>query len=157
MSYYQNNKKEICRKMRLLYRLKHPIVLRKKRSKNEILIRRRKRENARIKNDPIFRLKRNVGNIIYLSLKTNKAGRKWEELVGYSLKKLKDHLEFKFQKGMNWNNYGNQWHLDHIKPRSLFIIKSKDCPEFKKCWSLDNLQPLWAKENMSKGNRYITA
>ncbi len=26
--------------------------------------------------------------------------------------------------------------------------------EFKKCWALDNLQPLEASQNMSKGNRY---
>jgi len=25
----------------------------------------------------------------------------------------------------------------------------------KKCWSLENLQPLWAVENISKGNREV--
>jgi len=26
---------------------------------------------------------------------------------------------------------------------------------FDECWSLDNLQPLWAEENLSKGSRYL--
>jgi len=25
--------------------------------------------------------------------------------------------------------------------------------EFVKCWSLDNLQPMWGKENISKSNK----
>ena len=31
----------------------------------------------------------------------------------------------------------------------------KDDEDFKKSWSLENLQPLWAKDNQSKGNRRI--
>jgi hypothetical protein len=70
------------------------------------------------------------------------------------------HLESKFESWMSWDNYGawekdkQKWHLDHIKPQSLFEIKAADDEEFKKCWALDNLQPLEASQNMSKGNRY---
>lgn len=28
-----------------------------------------------------------------------------------------------------------------------------DDPEFRECWALSNLQPLWAKDNMSKHAR----
>ena len=55
---------------------------------------------------------------------------------------------------MTWENQGSYWHIDHIKPKSLFEYDSIDHPEFKKCWSLDNLQPLEAKENMRKNNKY---
>lgn len=87
-------------------------------------------------------------------LKGNKNGRHWEELVNYTLKQLKQHLESLFQPGMNWNNYG-KWHIDHKIPISVFNIVSYDCKDFKECWALHNLQPLWAKDNMSKGNKII--
>ena len=55
---------------------------------------------------------------------------------------------------MNWENYGSYWHIDHIKPKSLFIFESLEDEEFKQCWSLNNLRPLEAKENIRKGNRF---
>jgi hypothetical protein len=71
----------------------------------------------------------------------------------YSIEQLKSHLESKFQLGMTWDNYG-QWHIDHIKPESWFKYDSIDDESFKKCWSLDNLQPMWAIENIKKSNKY---
>ena len=86
------------------------------------------------------------------SLGTDKNGAKWEEVVGYSLDELKSHLEKQFQPGMTWDNYG-KWHIDHIKPISSFNINGINSDDFKKCWSLNNLQPLWAKDNLQKGNK----
>jgi hypothetical protein len=76
---------------------------------------------------------------------------KYLKLFGYTIEELKTHLEKKFKENMSWDNYG-EWHIDHIKPKSWFSVDSEQ--ELKKCWSLDNLQPLWADENWSKGNRY---
>ena len=54
---------------------------------------------------------------------------------------------------MSWENYG-QWHIDHRIPESWFKIHTMHDKSFKDCWALSNLQPLWAKENLSKNNRY---
>ena len=32
-------------------------------------------------------------------------------------------FEFQFVDKMNWRNYGSYWHIDHVKPRSLFNIE----------------------------------
>ena len=107
--------------------------------------------------DPLFHLYSNFASNMRMSLKTltsgtvSKNGKSWEDLVGYSLQDLKEHLESLFQPGMTWENYG-QWHIDHIKPVSSFNITSLDCDDFKACWSLKNLQPLWAKDNIRKSN-----
>jgi hypothetical protein len=53
---------------------------------------------------------------------------------------------------MTWENYG-KWHIDHKRPIASFNFTSYEDPEFKECWALNNLQPMWAKENMSKGNK----
>jgi len=99
-----------------------------------------------------YRLNINIRRAIHHSLKENKNGRYWERLVGYTLQDLKLHLEKQFKKGMSWNSYGkNGWSIDHIKPISSFNFNSYDDKEFKKCWALNNLQPLWHKENLKKG------
>jgi hypothetical protein len=72
-------------------------------------------------------------------------------LLGYSLEDLMNHIESKFQDGMSWSNHGS-WHIDHIKPVCSFSFSSKYSPEFKKCWSLDNLRPLWAIDNLKKSH-----
>lgn len=54
--------------------------------------------------------------------------------------------------GMTWGNYGiNGWTIDHKIPISVFNFTSSDHEDFKRCWALSNLQPLWAYDNISKG------
>lgn len=70
------------------------------------------------------------------------------DILGYSPIQLKEHMETLFTTGMSWENYG-EWHIDHIVPISKF---SKETP-INIINSLDNLQPLWAKDNLIKGNK----
>ena len=44
-------------------------------------------------------------------------------------------------------------HIDHIVPKSHFRYEKPEDLQFKECWALHNLQPMWAKENLVKGNR----
>ena len=87
------------------------------------------------------------------SLNGCKYNRHWEELVGYTLKDLKAHLQYLFKPGMSWKNYG-KWHIDHKRPINSFNIYSYKCDDFRDCWKLENLQPLWARENLRKGAKY---
>ena len=89
---------------------------------------------------------------MFHSLKLRKNGHHWESLVDYSLEDLMTHLESQFAEEMSWENRG-KWHIDHIRPLVSFSYESPDDPEFKECWSLKNLQPLWAEENMRKHSR----
>lgn len=76
------------------------------------------------------------------------------QLLGCSIEYLRIYLENKFKDGMTWNNYGlHSWHIDHIIPCSKFDLCKED--EQKKCFHYTNLQPLWAKENLSKHTRII--
>jgi hypothetical protein len=76
------------------------------------------------------------------------------DLLPYTLEELIGHLESKFKEGMTWENYG-QWHVDHIKPMVSSDIKEPTDKYFQECWSLNNLQPLWEHDNLSKGSRYL--
>lgn len=87
------------------------------------------------------------------------------EKLGYSFNDLKKRIESQFKEGMTWDNYG-KWHIDHIIPlkfknedNSYYWpqdrLRDPDSYEFKKAWGLDNLQPMWAQENIKKNNRFI--
>jgi hypothetical protein len=113
----------------------------------------RRRHHQKMKVFPEFRLRNAFSgrmNAALTGTAYKKGGNSWVKLVGYDVDELKAHLESLFQPGMTWDNYG-EWHVDHIIPVSMFKYDSYHHPEFRRCWSLDNIQPLWAFDNMSKG------
>jgi hypothetical protein len=49
---------------------------------------------------------------------------------------------------MTWQNHGTDgWHIDHIRPISSFSLE-----EMHLANHISNLQPLWATENLAKGD-----
>ena len=74
-----------------------------------------------------------------------------ETTLGYTFIEFKQHIESLFVPGMSWINHG-EWHVDHIKPVSLFIAQGITDPAIIN--ALDNLQPLPAIDNLIKGARY---
>jgi hypothetical protein len=72
--------------------------------------------------------------------------------LGCSIAELKTHLETLFQEGMTWENYG-RWHIDHKTPLSAFDLTKTDQVLLACHWS--NLQPLWARDNLSKGAKTL--
>ena len=82
-----------------------------------------------------------------------KKSNKTKELIGLDIVEFKKHLESKFQDGMSWSNYGYYgWHIDHIKPCSLFDLSKEE--DQKQCFHYTNMQPLWRLDNMKKSNKY---
>lgn len=63
---------------------------------------------------------------------------------------LRAHLETRFLPGMTWENYG-AWHIDHVRPLASFDLT--DRAQLLQACHYTNLQPLWARDNRSKGAR----
>ena len=115
---------------------------------------RRESEAIRRKIDPLFVLKNRMRSLMYSSLRGTKNGRKWQNLVGYSVEDLKKHLQKKFTKGMTWEKFLNgEIHIDHKIPVDVFNFTRPSDFDFKRCWDINNLQPLWAYDNLSKSNK----
>lgn len=145
--HYDNNKETILEKNKL-YRIINKEKLREQHEKY-------KKEN--IYNTIEYKISKSISANIRDSIKNNKNGRHWEIIVGYSLNELINHLEKQFKQGMTWENYGRfGWHIDHIKPKSSFSYKSYEDEDFKECWALSNLQPLWWEDNLKKGTKIIS-
>jgi hypothetical protein len=69
-------------------------------------------------------------------------------LLGCSINDLKNYLNSQFVEGMNWENYGVVWEIDHIKPCSSFDLTKLE--EQQKCFDYKNLQPLFKTSEISK-------
>jgi len=78
---------------------------------------------------------------------------KFSHTLGCSGAELIKYLENKFQPGMTWQNYGKEWHIDHIHPLSLAY---REGPEsFSKASKYTNLQPLWRKDHVIKTRKDV--
>ena len=60
-------------------------------------------------------------------------------------------MEDKFEDGMSWENHG-EWQIDHKIPCSAFDLTNEN--HAKICFNYRNLQPLWKKDNIKKGDKY---
>ncbi|MCI0486358.1 MAG: hypothetical protein L0229_07135 [Blastocatellia bacterium] len=114
-------------------------------------------QSERLRTDPTYRLRNYISASIRRAIKKDRKSA--FKILGYSVDDLRHRLESLFQPGMSWENYGSLWHIDHIIPKSWFNLTSEngiDEYELRLCWSLENLQPLWADENLEKKDRYIS-
>jgi len=115
---------------------------------------RRVYENNKRKNDTIFKMTNSMRSRINIYLKSRKIYKtnKTFEIVGCTPEFLKEHLEKQFKEGMSWENYGLYgWHIDHIIPLS----SSKTEEKIHQLSHYTNLQPLWAEDNLKKGNKIL--
>jgi hypothetical protein len=148
-----NHCKETSRKWYETHREYHHECVKKWRKENPARNRKngRNQYKTRITNTS-YKISTVMSANIYHAIKSQKAGRHWEDLVGYTLYDLIKHLEVLFTPEITWDNYGSYWHIDHIRPKSWF--DQTDPEQFKACWALNNLQPLEAELNLKKGDRW---
>jgi len=108
-------------------------------------------KQIRYKEDPLYRLQhisRTMVQRACILIGTDKE-ENTRYFLGYAPKDLKERLESQFVEGMSWDNHG-EWHIDHIKPISL----ATNLEEAKELSQLENLQPLWAEDNLRKHNNF---
>lgn len=152
--YYKNNK-ALINEQTLAYYEKNKESLQEKHKeyckKPEVKAALNRRARYRYKHDIMFRLNTNIRNEMNRSLKGFRKGKRWEGLVGYTLKDLKKHIEKQFTEGMSWDKYlSAEIHIDHKIPLAVHNFKSHRDIDFHKAWDISNLQPLWAKDNFIK-------
>ena len=139
------------------HRLKHPEAIKERARRyyvtNRVKIHKVQREQYR--NNPNIRLSRQLPNRLRSALHSQSKTASALQLLGCSIHQLKRHLESLFKPGMNWDNYGKGWHIDHRRPVSRFDLR--DPEQQKACFHWTNLQPLWAMENIRKSNKYEIA
>lgn len=154
--YYQNKYKEdseAYKKRNIKYRETHQEQEKERRRKYKQTHKKEvyEYEMNRRKN-PINKLKLDIRCLIKNTFlkKHFKKNTKTEKILGCSLDFFIEYLQSKFQEGMTLENHG-LWHIDHIKPIALATTEE----EVIKLNHYTNLQPLWAKDNLKKGAKYL--
>lgn len=105
--------------------------------------------------NPNFKLRDCISTLISMAFKkqSTQKSNKTMALLGCTIPQLRKYIEKQFQLGMTWKNHSLKgWHLDHIRPCSSFDLTKKS--EQQKCFHYSNYQPLWAKDNWSKSNKW---
>ena len=169
---YRNRNKEVIREKRKEYYLKNKERIKQKVrnyiSENKEYVNRRKKERRDQKKDyynylnrqyiknkketnPLFRLTCSIRSLISQSFKAKytKKSKKTTEILGCSYEEFKVYIEKQFTEEMNWNNYSSYWELDHKTP----ISWAKDEQEVYDLNHYTNFQPLYWRDNISKGNK----
>lgn len=150
---YQQNREKILGQIRI-WAKENPEKVKEcnKRWQSENRARLREYKNRR-NEDPVIRIAQNLRNGIRRVLNGTYKSSSSMDLLGCTVEECKKHLEDQFQEGMSWDTYGFYgWHIDHIRPCSSFDLIQED--QQRVCFNYKNLQPLWAAENLSKGNRW---
>jgi hypothetical protein len=158
--YYKNNKKEVSE-----YKIKYYIknkeyiskCIKKNYQANKNKINRAKIERGHT--DINYKIAVNLRKRLNTAIKNKKKVGSAVNDIGCSIEFLKQYLASKFypnketKEMMTWENYGKPWHIDHIIPLSSFNLVDKE--QFLKACHYTNLQPMWAKENLSKGAKIL--
>jgi hypothetical protein len=138
-----DNRTSYCKQCIKDYRIKNKKRIQKQETKYRL---------NRLKNNIEFRLITNLRTRLNSVIRGEVKHATTLSLIGCSLNQLKKYIEDKFSPDMSWDNYGLYgWHIDHIKPLSKFDLT--DEKEIRKACNYMNLQPLWAKCNISKSNK----
>ena len=152
-NYYQDNKDYIKQKSNNYYSLNKEEKLKYQKEYNK-----NNKENRnfyatnRKQNDPLFKLRCSMTNMVYSSLKRKGYTKKSHtyEIIGCSYEFLLGYLEAKFENWMMWENYGKYngeinygFDIDHIIPLS----SAKNEEELLRLNHYSNLQPLCSKIN----------
>ena len=83
----------------------------------------------------------------YLSLNSTAGG--LGDILEFNAFELRTYVENLWMPGMDWENYGSHWCVDHIVGLKYF-----DCfslKDMKLCWSHINLMPAFMGDNHAKG------
>ena len=145
--YYKKNKNKILTKQKT-YGINHRQTKQYRENRKKYI----REYQQKQRTNSSYKIQDNISRRIRASMTQGYKSETTIKLLGCSIEELKIHLEEQFKKGMSWDNYGMYgWHIDHIMPCSSFDLT--DIEQQKICFHYTNLQPLWAKDNLSKGNK----
>ena len=121
--------------------------VRKNTQKERSLIRKQK-----MSADPIARLKRSFQTRIYALLKGHsKSSKLLSKYLGCTFDVYLEWIKYQLSPGMTMDNYGQIWHVDHVRPCASFDFTKED--HILQCMNWQNMRPCLKHENLCKSSK----
>lgn len=98
--------------------------------------------------DPGFRAKQCLRSRMKKFVDGRSKSASTAELIGCDHYLLQEWISTQWEDWMTWDNYGSEWHIDHIVPCSWFHHEDPDHQRL--CWNYQNLRPLCGNENIQR-------
>ena len=104
----------------------------------------------RRQSNPLIKIAAMTRLVVWNSLtrKNCKKLKRTTEILGCSIEFFKSHIERQFTNGMSWENR-KDWHIDHVIPLSSAATEE----EVISLNHFTNLRPMFAKDNLVKGDK----
>ena len=139
--HFDNSRKAYKSECKMCISNKHKLY--RKNNKDKITDIKKKPEN-RIKQSFYSRL-----NIIFKG--KTKQSKLLSKYLGCSPESYISWIKYQFSLGMTIDNYGTEWHIDHVKPCSSYDLSNEE--QIKDCMSWKNLRPCWKRDNLEKSDK----
>ena len=110
-----------------------------------------KSRKKRFKENPQLRIKSSYYTRLNQCYKKKYKSKTLLYYMGCSFEQFIEWIHFQFEKGMTFDNYGSEWHMDHVKPCASFDLTKEN--DLKECMNWKNIRPCWGKENISKSDK----
>lgn len=109
----------------------------------------------KMKVDPLFKIERYMRCRIYQAFKAqlHEKNNKTLKYLDCTAPELQKWIEYQLYDGMTLENYGNYWHIDHVKPCSKFDLSKEE--DIIECFCWKNLRPFRSEKNAEKSNKLI--
>jgi len=151
--YYKQNRNKILNQSKIYYQNNTEIktaYIKSWQLENKDYINTQRRE--RWANDEQYRLRMCLSWKINQTIQNKYKTLSSTELLGCSLEQARYHIEKQFTPEMNWDNHGDVWEIDHIKPCASFDLTNLE--QQKECFNYKNLQPLFKTTQIAEDLGY---
>ena len=101
--------------------------------------------------NPQFKIVKNMRVRLRQALRGHTKSARTFDYIGMDRDQYMEWLEFQFYDGMQWDNYGSHWHIDHMVPCAHFDMQDEE--EKRDCFVWWNTRPLVAHKNKRKKDR----
>ena len=124
-------------------------------NKEEVIKQTMKYQENKRKTNIDYKLEKQLRSRIYLAFTTKglkKNERTWK-YINCTSNFFKKWIEFQLYDGMTVENYGDFWHIDHVKPCASFDLSKEQ--DINECFSWNNMRPLRSDKNKKKNDKII--
>lgn len=122
-----------------------------RKSRPEELAKRRERAKKRRQQSPVYvaaiRVRQKLSKV--LKAKRMERSQTAAKSIGLDWRLFEKFIGDQFASGMSWGNIGS-WHIDHFIPMKAATTER----QVETLSHYTNLRPLWAKDNLAKGDRF---